>query len=374
MFIRLINWLLRLSKQVFSFRLFTASSLSSIAVLFSIGLGLSLIISACTSTAPTADVSSSPAQAPSPPPQTSQVSVLKLAHQKGMANLEFLKAQGNLEKRLKEQGIALEWAEFPSTAPLLEAMGVGTVVFGGGGATGSVFAQAGDKPFVRVAKEIASSPKGQPILVLDSSPIKTLADLKGKKVGFAKGASSQYLIVRALQDVGLTFEDIEPVYLSPQDARPAFERGDFDAWVIWDPYTAEAEKNLKVRRIADAGTIFKDKVSVESPAFYYAAPSFVKEQPELLNTILEEVNNVATWARNNPKDAAKLLAERYNLPLDIMETVQSRQGDRRIEPLNEEVLTALQNMADTFTELKVIPKKINVKTSSYNWFSPKTWN
>lgn len=343
----------------------------SFGLLFAVGLILSLVITACTNSSPTAS-SNSPSSPSSP--TAPQVKVLKVAHQKGMANLEILKARESLEKRFEPQGISVEWSEFPSTAPLLEAMGVGSIVFGGGGATGSVFAQAGDKPFVRVAKEITSSPTGQPILVLDSSPIKTVADLKGKKVGFAKGASSHYLIVRALQNAGLSFSDIEPVYLSPQDARPAFERGDFDAWVIWDPYTAEAEKSLKVRRIADAGTIFGDKITIESPAFYYAAPDFVRDQPELLDALLDEVNKAGAWAKNNPNDVVTLLADRYKLPKDIMETVQKRQGDRRIEPLTDEVLTALQNMADTFTELKVIPKKIDVKDKNYNWFASKGWN
>ncbi|MBD3885633.1 aliphatic sulfonate ABC transporter substrate-binding protein [Phormidium tenue FACHB-886] len=344
-------------------------SSSALTMLFGIGLIISLTVAACTTpNSPTA------ANSPSPVSQENQLKVLKMAHQKGMANLEILYAQGSLEKRLQPLGITVEWTEFPSTSPLLEAMSVKSLDFGGGGGTGSVFAQSSDKPFVRVARERSASLTGQAVLVLDQSPIQTLADLKGKKVAFAKGASSHYIIVQALKKANLKLSDIEPVFLSPADALPAFERGDIDAWVIWDPYTAQTQKSLKTRVVADLNDIFGDRATFESPAFYYATPELVSQHPDVLNVILEEVNNAGAWAKDNVGDAAQLLAKVYGLDLAIMKTVQERAGDRRIVPVDDEVLTALQQMADTFTQLKVIPKQINVKDPSYTWVSSKQWS
>ena len=112
-------------------------------------------------------------------------------------------------------------------------------MFSVGVAARAVSSQASDKPFVRVAAGTGRT-RGQAILTLEDSPIKSLANLKGKKVAFAKGTSQHYITVRALEKVGLKFSDIKPIYLSPAEALHAFERGDIDAWVIWDPYTAGA--------------------------------------------------------------------------------------------------------------------------------------
>ncbi|HEY9622220.1 MAG TPA: aliphatic sulfonate ABC transporter substrate-binding protein [Crinalium sp.] len=355
--------------RTFGSGLFIQRSRRSFILLFGIGLILSLVFTACTTPTPATSANS-----PSSAPQESQLKVLKMAHQKGMANLEILYAQGSLEKRLEPLGIKVEWTEFPSTSPLLEAMSVKSIDFGGGGGTGSVFAQSSDKPFVRVARERSASLTGQAILVLDQSPIKTLADLNGKKVAFAKGSSSHYIIVQALKKANLKLSDIEPVFLSPADALPAFERGDIDAWVIWDPYTAQTQTSLKTRAIADLNDIFGDRATFESPAFYYATPELVSQHPDALKIILEEVNHAGAWAKDNVSDTAKLLAKVYELDPLIMQTVQERAGDRRIVPVDDEVLTALQNMADTFTELNVIPKKIDVKDSNYNWVSPEQWS
>lgn len=375
---RVINYFSDLAHRSRTSRLLKQPSDQVFTLLFGIGLVLSLTITACTATN-----SAGSAGAPSPLTQENQLKVLRMAHQKGMANLEILYAQGSLEKRLQPLGISVEWTEFPSTPPLLEAMSVKSIDFGGGGGTGSVFAQSSDKPFVRVAREKSASLTGQGILVLDNSPIQTLADLKGKKVAFAKGASSHYIIVQALKKVNLRFSDIQPIYLAPVDALPAFKRGDIDAWVIWDPYTAQTQRSLKTRVVADLNDIFGNQATLESPAFYYATPDLVRDHPDLLKIVLAEVNNAGTWAKSDVGGAAELLAKRYKLDLSIMETVQERAGDseaqpakrdRRIVPVDDQVLTALQRMADTFTTLKVIPKKINVKDPNHNWVSDQKWS
>ncbi|MHC5733344.1 aliphatic sulfonate ABC transporter substrate-binding protein [Nostoc sp.] len=352
---RLINQFLDAIKKR---SLFQHHDIKTFILFFVIGIGLNLAIASCTP--------SNSANAPAQQPQIPKLTVLKMGHQKGMALLNILKAQGSLEKRLQPQGISVTWNEFSSTAPLLEGMGVGAIVFGGGGGTGSVFAQAADKPFVRVAAS-TSSTRSSAILVLEKSPIKTLADLKGKKVAFAKGSSSQYMILRALGNVGLKYSDITPVFLTPAEALPAFERGDFDAWLIWDPYTAEAERKLPTRLLADNTTVFGDKAATESPAFYYASPDFVRDYPDILQIILQELEKAGVWSRQNYKDSAQLLSKLYKVDVKTMEIVEERGGERKVLAVTGEVLAGLQRMADAFYELKVIPKKIDVSDLKYNW-------
>ncbi|MBS2699576.1 ABC transporter substrate-binding protein, partial [Salmonella enterica subsp. enterica serovar 1,4,[5],12:i:-] len=96
------------------------------------------------------------------------------------------------------------------------------------------------------------SPKTEAIVVPQDSAIRSVADLKGKRVALNKGSDVNYLLVSALEQAGLSYKDITPVYLPPSDARAAFQRGSVDAWVIWDPYYAEVETHANARRLKDA--------------------------------------------------------------------------------------------------------------------------
>jgi sulfonate transport system substrate-binding protein len=109
-----------------------------------------------------------------------------------------------------------------------------------------IFAQAAGANLVYVANE-PPSPRSEAIVVPGDSGLKTVAQLKGKKIALNKGSNVHYLLVRAIEKAGLKYSDITPVYLPPADARAAFERGSVDAWVIWDPLLAAAEKQLGAR-------------------------------------------------------------------------------------------------------------------------------
>lgn len=176
-----------------------------------------------------------------------QAETLRIGYQKSATTLGLLRSGGTLEKRLAEQGVEVTWTEFPGGPQLLEGLNVGSVDFGLTGETPPVFAQAAGADLLYVAYEPAS-PTAEAILVAKDSGIKTVADLKGKRVALNKGSNVHYLLVRALEEAGLTLKDIEPVYLPPADARAAFERGAVAAWVIWDPFQAAAEQQLLDRK------------------------------------------------------------------------------------------------------------------------------
>ena len=91
------------------------------------------------------------------------------------------------------------------------------------------------------------APQGEAILVPKDSTLKSVADLKGKKVALNKGSNVHYLLVKALEKAGVKYTDIEPVFLAPADARAAFERGAVDAWVIWDPYRGRRRSRRPAR-------------------------------------------------------------------------------------------------------------------------------
>ncbi len=306
--------------------------------------------------------------------QARRLKQLKIGYPEGMTNLEVLRAQGLLERRLQPFGLSVTWTSFLSASSLIEALSNGTIDFCGGGGTASIFSQAADHVFVRVAKEKYTAPKGQAILVPEDSLIQTLADLKGKKIAFDKGSSAHYVLVRSLAKVGLDFSDIEPVYLTQPEALPRFRRGEIDAWVIWVPYTATlARSAYPGRSIADLESIFGDKASVEVPTYYYAIPELVRDYPDLLKVILEEVNEAGAWAKKQELEAVQRMAEHHEIDPSIVGTLQQRSAERAIIPIDDQSLTALQHQANIFRDLNLIPERVNVKDGTYSLQTKQNW-
>jgi len=194
---------------------------------------------------------------------------VRIGYQK-YGTLTLLKGRGTLEKRLAEQGVGVKWTEFPAGPVLLEGLNVGSIDFGTVGEAPPIFAQAAGANLVYVGNEPAS-PASEAIVVPKGSSLRTLADLKGKKIALNKGSNVHYLLLKALEKAGIAYADIQPVFLPPADARAAFERGSVDAWAIWDPFLAAAEKQLGARVLADG------KGLVANYQFYLASRAYAEK-------------------------------------------------------------------------------------------------
>ena len=290
-----------------------------------------------------------------------QADTVRIGYQK-YGTLVLLKAKGTLEKRLAEQGIDVKWTEFPGGPQLLEGLNVGSIDFGVTGETPPVFAQAAGADLLYVAYE-PPAPTSEAILVPKDSAITSVKDLKGKKVVLNKGSNVHYLLVRALEDAGLKYTDIQTVFLPPADARAAFERGSVDAWVIWDPYQAAAEQQLHARTLRDATGI------ADNHQFYLATKPFAEKHPKVIETLIEEVRNVGEWAKAHPDEVTQQVAPLLGLPVDITETSVKRQG-YGAQFLTPEVVNAQQKIADSFYQLKLIPKPLTIK--DVIWTPPAT--
>jgi sulfonate transport system substrate-binding protein len=145
------------------------------------------------------------------------VKEIRIGYQK-TGVLVIARQQAVLEKRFAGRQIGIKWIEFTSGPPLLEAMSIGSVDLGAVGDTPPIFAQAANANIVYVAGSRITN--GQGILVPANSGIRSIADLKGKRVGFTKGSSAHNVVIATLEKAGLTYEDITPVYLTPPDAGP----------------------------------------------------------------------------------------------------------------------------------------------------------
>ncbi len=279
--------------------------------------------------------------------------LLRLGFQKSSTLAVVLKTRGTLEQLLAPLQVQVSWHEFTSGLPLLEALNLGHVDVSADVAdTVPVFAQAAGAQLTFVAQE-APSPSAQAIVVRADSPIRTVADLKGRKVGFAKGAGAHYLLISALEKAGIAFKDIEPAYLAPADGRAAFERGAIDAWVVWDPFLAAVQRQSAVRVLADGRG---DVASYQR--YYLASTLFAQARPDVLQVLFAELKKAGQWLKQSPQDAAALLAPVWGLDVATVEQANSRRSYdvRAVQP---GLLAEQQRIADAFLSEKLLPRRVN---------------
>jgi sulfonate transport system substrate-binding protein len=276
---------------------------------------------------------------------------LRIGYQKSAVNLVILKQQGVLEKRFPNAKVS--WIEFPAGPQLLEALSVGALEFGLTGDSPPVFAQAAGKDLYYVGAEPAK-PESSAVLVLQDSPIKTLVDLKGKKIALQKGSSAHYLLVRAIEKAGLSWSDIQPIYLTPADARAAFERKSVDAWVIWDPFYAATELALPTRVLTTGVGLSGNN------SFYLSSTALANQHPDVLLALFEELSRADRFVQEHRSEAIKLIANFSGLDAGVVSLFLKRRPRSPVGLLNPETAASQQNVADAFARLALIPKRVRV--------------
>ncbi len=322
------------------------------ALIFAVGLCLSLVVSACTPTNSPNLQSDRAITNTSSTSQSVENNTIRIGYQK-YGTLNILKAQGSLEQRLKPQGITVQWIQFPAGPQLLEALNAGSIDYGHTGEAPPIFAQAAGAPLVYIAHE-PPNPKGEGILVAKDSSIQKVADLKGKKVALNKASNVHFFLVQALAAAGLQYKDIKPVFLPPAEARAAFEQGSVEAWAIWDPFFTAARRATGARVLENAENLAANR------EFYLAAKPFADKYSDRIKAILEETQKVDDWAKANPTEVAKLLSPQLGIDVPTLVEVSQRRP-YGVQPMQSDVVAYQQQVADTFFKLGLLPKPLDVK-------------
>lgn len=282
---------------------------------------------------------------------------LRIGYQKSASLFVLQKAQGTLEKRLQPLNASVKWVEFPAGPQLLEGLNLGSIDVGYVGEAPPIFAQAAGAKFSYIGYDPAA-PEAEALLVPKNSTIKSVAELKGKKIALNKGSNVHYLLVKLLEKNGLKPSDIQPVYLPPADARAAFESGSVDAWVIWDPFASAAEKATGARVLANG------KGVVNNYSYYLGERNFVAKNPKVIQTLFDDSVERGSWLKANLHQAAEQIAPLQGLPVDVVELSLHRYAFN-VKPVPESVIAEQQKLADTFFALKLIPKAIVVREAAY---------
>lgn len=278
---------------------------------------------------------------------------ISIGFQKSSLNLLVTREQKLLEQQFP--GAKIEWREFPAGPQMLEALAVGAVDFGAVGNTPPIFAQAADKDLSYAGYEVYP-PTSLGVVLPKNSAIKNIQDLKGKRIAVQKGSSAHELLAKVLDKAGLTWQDIEPIWLPPADARAALDKGSIDAWSIWDPYLSAVELTGKVDVLIDG------KDFPETYAYYIANPKFTTAHPQALDKVLYSLNQADSWILNNQVQAVDLYASSTGLAKNVAKySIDRRLKPSPIRPITQKNIVSQQKIADLFFAEKLIPKQINIQ-------------
>ncbi|MGU3663117.1 sulfonate ABC transporter substrate-binding protein [Methylobacterium sp. A49B] len=281
---------------------------------------------------------------------------IRIGYQK-YGSLVLLKGRGLLEAALQPLGTTVSWSEFPSGPPLLEALNAGAIDFGSAGEAPPIFAQAASPELRYVAAE-PPAPRGEAILVPKDSPIRSVADLRGRTIALNKGSNVHYLLVRALEQAGVPYDAVKLAFLAPADANAAFVRGSVDAWVIWDPFQAAAERATGARVLVD-GRGVDGHALAPNRQFYLSRRGFTDTSPGIVSAVLKAIAEVDAWAQGHAESVAAELAPSVGIPAPVLGVALGRLS-YGVAPLDAAAVADQQKVADAFHGLGLLPKPIRV--------------
>jgi sulfonate transport system substrate-binding protein len=219
-----------------------------------------------------------------------------------------LKAKGWLEEALAKNKTSVEWVLSLGSNKGNQFVEAGTVAFGSTAGSAAFLARANGTPLHSVF--LYSQPEWTAIVVARDSPLKSLRDLKGKKIAATRGTDPWFFLLRSLATVGLTQSDVEIVPLQHPDGRIALERGQVDAWAGLDPHMAASQ--------LDAGSrLLYRNVAFNTYGSLNAREDFLKDHPDVVEIVLKQYVRARQYAAAHVDETAALLADASKVELRV---------------------------------------------------------
>ena len=272
---------------------------------------------------------------------------LRIGDQKG-GNRSLLESSG----LAKDLPYKIVWSEFPAAAPILEALNAGALDVGHTGDLAFLSIFAAGSP-IKAIGGVRANADTQAILVRNDSPIKTAADLKGKRLAGTRGGWGQFLIDATLEKAGHKITDATFAPLGPVDAKIALVAGSIDGWAVWEPYVSYAVLKDNARVVADG------KGLTPTLTFIIASEQAIATKREAIADFLGRLNKARTWSREHVEEYAKNTSELTKLPEDVLLRAYKAQDTRPIA-IDDGVIKEFQEASDRATRYGILGKPVDV--------------
>ena len=270
-----------------------------------------------------------------------------------------VKEQKLLEKALPKTEI--KWVFSQGSNRSLEYLNSGSVDFASTAGLAAVLSRANGSPIKTVY--IQSQPEWTALVVAKNSQIKSLKDLKGKKIAATKGTDPFLFTLQALDTVGLNKRDVQLVHLQHPDGKTALERGQVDAWAGLDPLMASAQ-------VQSGAKLLYRNIGFNSYSVLSVKESFTQQSPEAIEAVIKAYEQARKWAKANPEKLAELLARESKLPLNVAKLQLSRTNfDQNIPSAKQ--IAALQKSGGILNEEDLVRKGTNVNQVVTQLFKPQ---
>ncbi len=291
--------------------------------------------------------------------QAGDLQPLRVANQKSTIKA-LLEASGESQNVPYE----IKWSEFPSASPLGEALNAGAVDVGALGDAPYVFALGAGASIKVISIIHAEGRNTTALLVPKDSPIKTAADLKGKKIVTGRGSIGHYLAIKALNDAGLTTQDVQFIFLLPAESRLVLDNGTADAWATWDPYTTVVTSQSNAR------VLVSGKHLLSNHLYFAATGQAIADKRVQLDDFVARIDRAYAWANTHPEQYAAAQAKITGLPLAVHIEVAK---DTHLSPvtIDDTVIHSLQATADTYVKEGLLSKHIDVSQGFDSSFNAK---
>ncbi|MCA3182221.1 MULTISPECIES: ABC transporter substrate-binding protein [unclassified Cupriavidus] len=276
--------------------------------------------------------------------------VLKAGDQKG-----GLRALLESADALKGLAYDIQWTEFPAAAPLAEALNAGAVDSGPIGDAPAIFALAAGTR-IRLIGANRSDPYGTAVLVRPDSPLKSAADLKGKRIGTNRGSIGHFVALKALASAGLKPDDADFRFLPPADAKLALTNGSVDAWSTWEPYTAMAETSGHARVLVSGRGLWSGL------SYLAATDTALTSKRAVLADFLQRVVRAQVWSYQHVPEYSATLARIIGIPPEAAR-LQFERRRTQWQPIDAELVAIQQQTADFYLKAGLLKQRLDVATT-----------
>jgi len=271
----------------------------------------------------------------------------------------IIKEQRWLETELGE-GVAVTWIQSAGSNKANEALRAGAIDVGSTAGSAALLARSNGSPIRNVL--LFSQPEWAAIVVRGDSGIDDVADLAGRSIAATKGTDPYFFLVQALEEAGLSLDDVEVQNLQHADGRAALENGSVDAWAGLDPIMAASQ--------VESGTrLIYRNIDFNTYGFLNATESFLAENPDLAQLVVDAYERARIWAAENPEETVEILARYAGIDPAVAETVLLERTVLDLDPVPGAVQAeVLAFVGPLFVASGDVPTQANVDAALESLF------